>query len=81
MMNPIQYPSTGAAGNRSFINHSSSGAISASEPVEGANSLVGRKVWTRWPEDNNFYEAVITDYNPVEVCSRATKSNGIVLIS
>ncbi|XP_044508961.1 protein EMSY-LIKE 1-like isoform X2 [Mangifera indica] len=66
MMNPIQYPSTGAAGNRSFINHSSSGAISASEPVEGANSLVGRKVWTRWPEDNNFYEAVITDYNPVE---------------
>ncbi|CAN1263407.1 Protein EMSY-LIKE 3 [Linum perenne] len=27
------------------------------------NPLVGRKVWTRWPEDNNFYEAIITDYN------------------
>ncbi|KAJ0028674.1 hypothetical protein Pint_36448 [Pistacia integerrima] len=65
MMNPLQYPSAGAAGNRSFVNRSSSGAISANEP-EGANSLVGRKVWTRWPEDNNFYEAVITDYNPVE---------------
>ncbi|MBA0594388.1 hypothetical protein Gorai_011295, partial [Gossypium raimondii] len=22
--------------------------------------------WTRWPEDNHFYEAVITDYNSVE---------------
>ncbi|KAG2326091.1 hypothetical protein Bca52824_008819 [Brassica carinata] len=28
--------------------------------------FVGRKVRTRWPEDNTFYEAVITKYNPVE---------------
>lgn len=28
--------------------------------------LIGKKVRTRWPDDNNFYEAVITDYNPVE---------------
>ncbi|CAN1263401.1 Protein EMSY-LIKE 3 [Linum perenne] len=27
------------------------------------HEVVGRKVWTRWPEDNNFYEAIITDYN------------------
>ncbi|XP_019168134.1 PREDICTED: protein EMSY-LIKE 4-like [Ipomoea nil] len=25
--------------------------------------LIGRKVRTRWPDDNNFYEAIITDYN------------------
>lgn len=30
------------------------------------DSLVGRKLWTRWPEDNSFYEAVISDYNPAE---------------
>ncbi|KAL7588165.1 hypothetical protein Lser_V15G39240 [Lactuca serriola] len=27
---------------------------------------MGRKVRTKWPDENNFYEAVITDYNPVE---------------
>ncbi|KAJ6746145.1 PROTEIN EMSY-LIKE 4 [Salix koriyanagi] len=27
---------------------------------------LGKEVWTRWPEDNNFYKAVITRYNPVE---------------
>jgi hypothetical protein len=31
------------------------------------NPFIGRKVMTRWPDDNSFYEAVITDYNPVEV--------------
>ncbi|XP_056165841.1 protein EMSY-LIKE 3-like isoform X2 [Syzygium oleosum] len=31
-----------------------------------SDSLIGKKVWTRWPDDNNFYEAVITDYNSVE---------------
>ncbi|KAI7726206.1 hypothetical protein M8C21_008550 [Ambrosia artemisiifolia] len=33
---------------------------------KSSDPLIGRKVWTRWPEDNNFYEAVITDFNPVE---------------
>ncbi|CAH1434442.1 unnamed protein product [Lactuca virosa] len=28
--------------------------------------LIGRKVRTRLLDDNNFYETVITDYNPVE---------------
>nr|GMC89276.1 protein EMSY-LIKE 3-like isoform X2 [Ipomoea batatas] len=28
--------------------------------------LIGRKVRTRWPDDNNFYEAVITNYNPAD---------------
>ncbi|WOH00114.1 hypothetical protein DCAR_0519471 [Daucus carota subsp. sativus] len=26
--------------------------------------LIGRKVMMRWPADNNFYEAIITDYDP-----------------
>ncbi|KAI3414758.1 ENT domain-containing protein [Psidium guajava] len=38
-----------------------SGAFAAN-----SDSLIGKKVWTRWPDDNNFYEAVITDYNSVE---------------
>ncbi|GAB4828135.1 hypothetical protein Ancab_035050 [Ancistrocladus abbreviatus] len=29
--------------------------------------LIGRKVRTRWPDDNNSYEAAITDYNADEV--------------
>ncbi|KAL3698196.1 hypothetical protein R1sor_012272 [Riccia sorocarpa] len=33
----------------------------AEAPVD---SFIGRKVKTRWPEDNTFYEAVITDYDP-----------------
>ncbi|GKB03506.1 EMSY-LIKE 3-like isoform X1, partial [Tanacetum coccineum] len=28
--------------------------------------LIRKKVWTRWPTDNNFYEAVIRGFNPVE---------------
>ncbi|WOG98130.1 hypothetical protein DCAR_0417471 [Daucus carota subsp. sativus] len=32
--------------------------------VARRDPLSGRKVMTRWPEDNNFYEAVITDFNP-----------------
>ncbi|KAH9737506.1 protein EMSY-LIKE 3 [Citrus sinensis] len=68
LMNPVQYPPTGPAANRSFINRSSSGNIPTNEPAEAAtfDPLIGRKVWTRWPEDNSFYEAVITDYNPTE---------------
>ncbi|XVE75705.1 hypothetical protein DITRI_Ditri12bG0114400 [Diplodiscus trichospermus] len=61
----MHYPS---AGNRQFNNRGSVGGLPANELAEGTNfdPLIGRKVWTRWPEDNNFYEAVITDYNPSE---------------
>ncbi|XP_010559071.1 PREDICTED: protein EMSY-LIKE 4 [Tarenaya hassleriana] len=48
------------------VNRIPSRAASSGEPTEGVASLVGRRVRTRWPEDNTFYEAVITDYNPVE---------------
>ncbi|CAA2996167.1 Hypothetical predicted protein [Olea europaea subsp. europaea] len=46
-------------------NLSSSGAPSTNDLAESNHDLlIGRRVMTRWPEDNNFYEAVITDYNP-----------------
>ncbi|XWS35475.1 hypothetical protein CRYUN_Cryun20dG0000500 [Craigia yunnanensis] len=63
-----QYPSTGSAGRGQAVNRVSSGAALVIEPVEGAtfDPLIGKNVRTRWPDDNNFYEAVITDYNPVE---------------
>ncbi|KAJ3693166.1 hypothetical protein LUZ60_008646 [Juncus effusus] len=28
--------------------------------------LIGRKIRMRWPQDNEFYEAVITNFNPAE---------------
>lgn len=67
-MKSMQYPPSGPAGRSQIANRGSSGVL-ANEPVEGApyNPLIGRKVRTRWPDDNNFYEAVITDYNAVEV--------------
>ncbi|CAN6887359.1 unnamed protein product [Brassica oleracea var. botrytis] len=40
------------------------GGVSANESAE---ALIGRKVWTKWSEDNNFYEAIITQYNAVEI--------------
>lgn len=62
----MQYPSTGLSGRPQASNRGSLGAFVANEPAEGAtyDPLIGRKVWTRWPEDNHFYEAVITDFDP-----------------
>ncbi|XP_024012014.1 protein EMSY-LIKE 2 isoform X2 [Eutrema salsugineum] len=57
------YPSIDSTRNRSFSNSVVSGAVSANEPPE---ALIGRKVWTKWPEDNSFYEAVVTQYNSDE---------------
>ncbi|KAK3195461.1 hypothetical protein Dsin_026771 [Dipteronia sinensis] len=36
-------------------------------PVNADDMIQRKRVRTRWPDDNNFYEAVITDYNPVEI--------------
>ncbi|XP_061349055.1 protein EMSY-LIKE 1-like isoform X2 [Gastrolobium bilobum] len=62
------YTSTGPTGGRYFTNRNSSNALASNAPAEAAafDPLIGKKVWTRWPEDNHFYEAVITDYNPAE---------------
>ena len=63
-----QYPMSGPTGRGQVANRVSSGPL-ASEHPEGASfdPLIGRRVRTRWPDDNNFYEAVITDHNPAEV--------------
>ncbi|XP_058723115.1 protein EMSY-LIKE 3-like isoform X2 [Vicia villosa] len=63
-----QYPSSGPGGRNQVPNRVTSGTV-AGELAEGASfdSLNGRRLRTRWPDDNNFYEAVITDYNPVEI--------------
>ncbi|KAF1896463.1 hypothetical protein Lal_00034161 [Lupinus albus] len=52
-----QYPSSGPGGRNQVPNR-----------AEGVSfdSLIGRRVRTKWPDDNNFYEAVITDYNPAD---------------
>lgn len=50
------------------------GTIETAE-VGNSDPLVGKKVWTRWPEDNSFYEAVITDYNHVEVFLKCLPHN------
>ncbi|RWW73244.1 hypothetical protein BHE74_00018895 [Ensete ventricosum] len=70
----MKYPSAGPSGRSQVANRNSSGVLVAGEPAEPASFdlLIGRKVMTRWPEDNNFYEAVITDYNPVEVTGTRT---------
>ncbi|KAK9170069.1 hypothetical protein Syun_002209 [Stephania yunnanensis] len=40
-------------------------AANSAEPTT-YDRLIGRKVRTRWPDDDNFYEAVVTDYNPAK---------------
>lgn len=60
----VQYPS-GPAGRGQF--GSRIGGHPNERPQGSFDPLIGRKVKTRWPDDNNFYQAVITDYNPVEV--------------
>ncbi|KAJ0434955.1 putative ENT domain, protein EMSY-LIKE, plant, ENT domain-like superfamily [Helianthus annuus] len=62
-----QHPTSSSTGRAQLGNRATSGAL-AIVPAETSSfsPLIGRKVRTRWPDDNNFYEATITDYNPVE---------------
>ncbi|KAL8099505.1 protein EMSY-LIKE 3 [Apium graveolens] len=65
---PKSYSTTSFNG-RGHVHVSGQGsAFGAIETAEVGNSdpLVGKKVWTRWPEDNSFYEAVITHYDHIE---------------
>ncbi|CAN6805860.1 unnamed protein product [Brassica oleracea var. botrytis] len=58
---PKTFPATGIAGRPQ------GGALTNEPGEEGSyDPLIGKKVWTKWPEDNHFYEAVITNYNPIE---------------
>ncbi|PWA80381.1 emsy N Terminus (ENT)/ plant Tudor-like domains-containing protein [Artemisia annua] len=62
-----QHAPPGSTGRGHLGNRVNSGAL-ANEAAETSSfsPLIGRKVKTRWPDDNNFYEATITDFNPVE---------------
>lgn len=59
------HPSSGLSVRGQQSNRVASGVF-PSEPAEATSysSLMGRRVRTRWPDDNNFYEAVITDFDP-----------------
>lgn len=57
------YPLSGPTGRVQLANRINSVGFSGEPPI---NILIGRKVRTRWPDDNNFYEAVITDHNAEE---------------
>ncbi|XP_051148478.1 protein EMSY-LIKE 3-like isoform X2 [Andrographis paniculata] len=63
-------PTSGLGGRRPntypFTGRLSSGAPMSDTPDNLHDSLVGRRVMIRWPADNNFYEAVINEYNPVD---------------
>ncbi|KAL3623783.1 hypothetical protein CASFOL_032599 [Castilleja foliolosa] len=54
---PVQYQ---------FTDRVSSGGPTDDPSESMSDSLVGRRVMIRWPADNNFYEAVIAEYNPVD---------------
>lgn len=59
----MPYPSPAPAGRPQVSNRSTSGNFTGNEPVDSENfKKIGKRVWTRWPEDNNFYEALITDF-------------------
>lgn len=62
---PKPNPSSGPSGRGHLSNRVAPGVIAANDLAETAayDPLIGRKVMTRWPADNNFYEAVITDYD------------------
>ncbi|KAH1261886.1 Protein EMSY-LIKE 3 [Glycine max] len=74
----VQYTSAGPTGGRHFANHNSSALASNASATEAAafDPLIGKKVWTRWPEDNHFYEAVVTDYNPADISPEDIKWEG-----
>ncbi|KAG6467228.1 hypothetical protein ZIOFF_074915 [Zingiber officinale] len=64
----MQYPSAGPSGRGQVPaskNYSGAPAVNEAAKKIPCDPLIGRKVMTRWPEDNNFYEAVIMEYNPV----------------
>ncbi|XP_057457116.1 protein EMSY-LIKE 3-like [Lotus japonicus] len=63
-----QYPLLGSGGRNQVPDRVTSGTVMAelAEGVASFDSVIGRRVRTRWPDDNNFYEAVISDYSPID---------------
>uniref|UniRef100_A0A0A9CNR4 Lamin-B receptor of TUDOR domain-containing protein n=1 Tax=Arundo donax TaxID=35708 RepID=A0A0A9CNR4_ARUDO len=57
--------SAGPSGRGPHMNRNFPGGPPAelSQAPQSVDPLIGRKVMSRWPEDNSFYEAIISDYN------------------
>ena len=74
----MQYPSPTVTGRPQVPSHSTSGTFGANEPEKGQkiDKCIGKRVWTRWPDDNHFYEAVITDFKEVEFLFCDDKQGG-----
>lgn len=58
-------PISSGLNGRGHLSNRNTPGVAAKELAETAayDPLIGRKVMTRWPEDKNFYEAVITDFD------------------
>ncbi|CAH2058018.1 unnamed protein product, partial [Thlaspi arvense] len=65
---PISYHPSDQPPRGQVMSRLPSAPARSSEPTNGAEpeSFVGRRVRTKWPEDNTFYEALITKFNPVD---------------
>ncbi|KAJ0692271.1 putative protein EMSY-LIKE, plant [Helianthus annuus] len=63
--NKKSHPPSGSTTGRAQLGNRVTSGAHANETAEtpSFSPLIGRKVRTRWPDDNNFYEATITDYN------------------
>jgi hypothetical protein len=61
-------PSAGTSGRGPQMNRNFPGDPPEHSQAQSVNPLIGRKVMSRWPEDNSFYEAAISDYNAETVC-------------
>lgn len=42
-------------------------AANTHSATASSNLMVGRRVMIRWPDDNKFYEAFISGYDPIQV--------------
>ncbi|CAM8948993.1 unnamed protein product [Rhodiola kirilowii] len=62
----LQLASSASAGRAQIANRVSSGVHANELPEAVIDPLIGRKVKTRWPDDNNFYEAIITEFDPAQ---------------
>ncbi|KAH9321668.1 hypothetical protein KI387_016307, partial [Taxus chinensis] len=66
MLRMVKAPQVAVPGRQQSVHKKLPGRSSGknqSTAVPNIHPLIGRKVMTRWPQDNRFYEATITSYN------------------
>ncbi|KAJ4827166.1 hypothetical protein Tsubulata_025822 [Turnera subulata] len=60
----MQYTPRGLTGGTQVSNRGGSGfATSDAAEATSSDPLIGKEVWTRWPDDNHFYKALISQYD------------------